>query len=169
MERLTKSFRLMTVAAVALPSLYGTKTIATESAEQSMASVGVQFQSQNKNSPRLLFSITNTSQKELVIDRCDLPWMSHYTLKLEASRVDKLGNRTGLTPRWPISDPPAGTERIAPGEVISGSVSLRSYFEGIQEALATNDILVRWSFDLGESAAKNRFRGNLLIPAESRL
>src|SRR5215831_12372904 len=123
-----KSVHRMVFAIGVLAAIRAASVVAAEvSAESPLHSIAVQVQPAQKPPRTLCFTITNPSPHDLTFDRADLPWISCLTVK--ASRVDSLKRPTAeLTRKLRISDPPAGTVRVASHTSITGTLQLARCF-----------------------------------------
>jgi len=160
--------KLIVMIAVALEPACAAEVDASET--NGLPFVEAHVQASDRNSLVLDFSITNSSNINLIIDRADVPWMSYYALTMTATKTNRSGGGVtgGLPRKVRIADPPAGIIQIAPHDAITGSVALKRAFDNIEEALAVDDILINWSFQLTEGDVKKQFKGSLLIPSTSR-
>ena len=152
------------VVALAWFSAYGLQARAGDHGALNNGSLGVQAAITHVERLAVFFSISNRSDKVVVIDKSQVSWASYYHLELKAYRFDGLrGSLHPLSRSRPIADPPVGSLRLLPQECASGSISLRRAFPKIEEALSTSDVLIFWRFAIGKEEARDCFQGTLLI------
>jgi len=78
------------------------------------------------------------------MDNAKVPWKYSYSLILAAEGTQTLSAE--IDKRYPIEDAVSGTVTLAPGESISGLVSLNNRFRSLSEAAAKQDVIVFWSY-----------------------
>lgn len=114
-------------------------------------------------SPEIVFGLRNTSNQNVEIPRKALPWVQQQSVVLVAVALDQ--PQDPLINYHAFQYPPSDSVVVSPGEVISGSVSLRGQFRGIENLLLKTPILVFWSYQLRtpDGAESKRFGGQLVV------
>jgi hypothetical protein len=99
----------------------------------------------NQTVDGIKFSLTNISEKTIQINETAVPWGERTSILLVAmiKRTHEL-----LRPEGYVIDDNflVKTIRIAPGETISGTVSLSQHFGNINSLRKKGDLLVFWHF-----------------------
>lgn len=118
--------------------------------------------------PEIVFSLRNTSNQSVEIPRKVLPWVQQTSVVLVAVALDQ--PQDPLINYHAFQYPPSDSVVVLPGETISGSVSLRGQFRGVEELLLKTPVLVFWSYQLRtpDGAESKRFGGQLVVSKSGR-
>ena len=112
----------------------------------------------------LQIELANVSTQDLNVYVHSLPWVGWHSLILIAVLADALGTPLGKDAR--IDDPGPVVVTLSPGEILKGSISLRSRFPDFHEARNQRDVIVFWSYRLEplNAAASERYCGHVVFP-----
>jgi|WetSurMetagenome_2_1015567.scaffolds.fasta_scaffold551367_2 hypothetical protein len=117
----------------------------------------------------LVFTISNRSSSALILRRSNVPWMFPYTCTLAAVQTSHSSDQiAAMKMTRPLRDPPVGKFTIGANAAETGSIKLVRFFPEIVHVIKTNDVLVRWSYELRAIEFTNNFSGSILIPSEGQ-
>jgi len=92
----------------------------------------------------LRITLTNISKEVVVIDELDLPWIAPNELEFLKRAYGENSSQRELQMKGPMVDYFGRTITILPGHSLRGTLELRHYVHGIEEALGETDVTVEW-------------------------
>ena len=119
-----------------------------------------------KGEVRLQLKLTNVSEAKVTIDELDLPWIAPNELEFlgRAYRHDTLHRE--LQRMGPMVDYFGRAIDIQPKQSLEGTLNLKEYFSGLEEALGQANVTVEWNCRSHTAmfVCNEGDRGSIIIP-----
>jgi hypothetical protein len=126
--------------------------------------VNLSIEADGGGRPVLKLTLANASDEPVTVYRHSLPWVGSSSILLVAVQTDRLG--TVLAKNTPVDDPGPEQVTIAPGETMSGTISMADQFPDFANAIKSRDVIAFWSYECTpvQGVPLARVSGAVLFP-----